>query len=150
MTGKKVDELAAKELPRFMLTNVGEEATLRVLTAPRVYGFLETESNIACRCEVLLNSDSANSMVIAPEHLMAINSTLYKGMVMELKKNDIIVDKHLECLVGLVWTIRVVEWIDGPKEKWTIDDVTKMPVAPKTLLVKLRKDLELKGKKDSK
>lgn len=145
MTNKKVDNRADLDLPFLVMPEKGESVTFRILTAPKQYntiGIDNEENIIGSRCEVLIN-DMIDSMVCVPEKLLIFNSTIYKGMLIELEKHNIVVDKHLECLVGRVWTIRGIQWLQGPKELWTIDAVTKLPVCPTTYSIALRKELEL-------
>lgn len=70
------------------------------------------------------------------------SGTIYKGILAEMMKAKIPVDKDLRCIVNRVFTIAGRQWVQAPKELWRQDEVTKRMVAPKTYAVALRMDLE--------
>jgi hypothetical protein len=144
MSNKKIDNWA-DNLPFLLMPEKGEAVNIRILTAPKQYnrfGIDNEENIIVSKCERLLNNiyGSIGSIASAPEQLVLF-STLYKEMLAELKKYNIAVDKDLNCIVGRVWTIKCISWLNGPKELWKINEFTKRPIAPKTYSITLRRDL---------
>lgn len=63
-----------------------------------------------------------------------LNKSIYSGMLTEMKKANVTVDKELKCFVGKVFTIVETVWNKPPKS---------LTVAPILFSVTLRKDLEM-------
>jgi hypothetical protein len=132
-----VDIASGGQLP---LPEKGESVNIRILTAPR----LVTNEKLPNK-----ESSSARCVIYGRESDLQydfwLSSTIYKGILAELKKAKIPVDDDLKCIVGHVFTIAGREWPNAPKEMWKIDEVTKKPIAPKTYSIALRQDLESKA-----
>ena len=123
------------------LPEKGESVNIRVLTAPkRVVNekLPNKEGMITSRC-VIFGKEAEL------QYDFIISSTIYKGILAEMKKAKIPVDDDLKCVVNRIFTVAGREWPNAPKEMFKIDDVTKRPVAPKTYSVALRLDLEAKA-----
>jgi len=123
------------------LPEKGESVNIRVLTAPkRVVNdkLPNKEGMITSRC-VIYGRESEL------QYDFIISSTIYKGILAEMKKAKIPVDDDLKCITNRVFTIAGREWPNAPKEMWKPDEVTKKLVAPKTYSVALRLDLEAKA-----
>lgn len=133
-----VDIATGGQLP---LPEKGESVNIKILTAPKYVPPNEKlpnkEGMITSRCVIFGKENELQYDVI-------LSSTIYKGMLAELKKNSIPVDSDMKCLMNRIFTIAGKEWPNAPKEMWKIDDFTKKPVAPKTYSVALRTDLESK------
>jgi hypothetical protein len=89
------------------LPKKGKELTIRIISSP----FVENGSYV-CNCE-LYNIDSFPKNEC--KQIIQINELMYKGMLAQLKKNNIYVDLHMKCLKR-VWTIEGKEWM-GPTYK---------------------------------
>jgi hypothetical protein len=122
------------------LPEKGESVNIRILGAPKHVvneKLPNKEGAITARCVIYGREADL-------QYDFWISSTIYKGLLAELKKAKIPVDDDLKCVVGRIFTIAGREWPNAPKEMFKIDDVTKKPVAPKTYSVALRLDLEAK------
>lgn len=123
------------------LPEKGESINIRVLTAPKhvINEKLPNKEGMnTSRCVIYGRESDL-------QYDFIISSTIYKGILAELKKAKVPVDEDLKCIINRVFTIAGREWPNAPKEMWKIDDVTKRPVAPKTYSVALRVDLEAKA-----
>lgn len=123
------------------LPEKGESVNIRILVAPkRVINdkLPNKEGMITSRCVIYGRETDL-------QYDFIISSTIYKGILAEMKKAKIPVDDDLKCVVNRVFTIAGRDWSNAPKEMWKIDDATKRPVAPKTYSVALRLDLEAKA-----
>lgn len=123
------------------LPEKGESVNIRVLTAPkRVVNdkLPNKEGMITSRCVIYGRESDL-------QYDFIVSSTIYKGILAEMKKAKIPVDDDLKCIVNRVFTIAGREWANGPKEMWKMDDITKKLVPPKTYSVALRLDLESKA-----
>ena len=130
-----VDIAAGGVLP---LPEKGESVNIRILSAPKAVlneKLPNKEGAISARCVIYGKETDL-------QYDFWISSTIYKGILAELKKAKIPVDDDLKCIVNRVFTIAGREWPNAPKEMFKIDDVTKKPVPPKTYSVALRLDLE--------
>ncbi len=133
-----VDIASGGTLP---LPEKGESVNIRFLRAPKHVAnekLPNKEGAISARC-VIFGRESELT------YDLWVSSTIYKGILAELKKAKIPVDDDLKCIVNRVFTIAGREWPNAPKEMFKIDDITKKPVAPKTYSVALRTDLEAKA-----
>lgn len=133
-----VDIASGGALP---LPEKGESVNIRVLSAPRHVAnekLPNKEGAFSARC-VIFGKEADM------QYDFWVSSTIYKGILAELKKNNIPADAELKCIVGRVFTIAGKEWPNAPKEMWKIDEFTHKPVAPKTYGVALRMDLEQKA-----
>lgn len=122
------------------LPEKGESVTIRILLAPKhvVNDKLPNRESITARCVVYGRESDL-------QYDFWISSTIYKGILAEMKKAKMPVDEDLKCIVGRIFTIAGRDWQNAPKEMFKIDDITKKPVAPKTYSVALRLDLEAKA-----
>lgn len=123
------------------LPEKGESVNIRILTVPkRVINekLPNKEGMITSRCVIYGRESDL-------QYDFIISSTIYKGILAEMKKAKIPADDDLKCVVNRVFTIAGREWPSAPKEMWKIDDSTKKPVSPKTYSVALRLDLEAKA-----
>lgn len=123
------------------LPEKGESVNIRILNAPRHVAnekLPNKEGAISARCVIYGRESDL-------QYDFWLSSTIYKGILAELKKAKIPVDDDLKCIVGRVFTIAGREWPNAPKEMFKIDEVTKKPLAPKTYSVALRTDLETKA-----
>lgn len=133
-----VDIASGGALP---LPEKGESVNIRVLAPPRHVSnekLPNKEGAFSARC-VIFGKESDM------QYDFWVSSTIYKGILAELKKNNVPADAELKCIVGRVFTIAGKEWPNAPKEMWKIDEFTHKPVAPKTYGVALRLDLEQKA-----
>jgi hypothetical protein len=120
------------------LPEKGESVNIRVLTVPkRVVNdkLPNKEGMITSRCVIYGREGEL-------QYDFIISSTIYKGILAEMKKAKIPVDDDLKCIVNHIFTIVGREWPNAPSQMFKIDDVTKKPVPPKTYSVALRLDLE--------
>ena len=122
------EKIAISKFPYLEMPNIGEDINIRTLTQPIRLTDNKGNQSFVAKCEVLINN-VANSMVLAPENLLKLTSVIYKGMLAEFAKNNIIADQELICMRGRVWTIKGVEW--------------KKSKPPITYKVVMRKDLEM-------
>jgi hypothetical protein len=123
------------------LPEKGESVNVRILSAPKHVineKLPNKEGAISARC-VIFGKESDL------QYDLWLSSTIYKGILAELKKNNIPIDSDLKCLVNRVFTIAGKEWPNAPREMFKIDEVTRKPIAPKTYGVALRLDLEAKA-----
>ena len=140
----KVEKMASVDIATggiLPLPEKGESVNIRVLTAPkRVINdkLPNKEGMITSRCVIYGREADL-------QYDFIISSTIYKGILAELKKAKVPVDDDLKCVVNRIFTVAGREWPSAPKEMWKIDDATKKPVAPKTYSVALRLDLEAKA-----
>ena len=138
----KIDKMASVNIAtggQLPLPEKGESVNIRILTPPK---YVHNEKlpgkdkdMYTSRCVIFGRETDLQYDII-------LSSTITKGILAELKKNNVPVDSDLKCIVNRVFTIAGKEWPSAPKEMWKIDDVTKRPVAPKTYSVALRTDLE--------
>lgn len=112
----------------------GESINVRILAPPERINDEQNNDIFVCRCQTLGN--------IKDHFWLHINSTIYKGVSIELKKANIHIDNDLKCMVGCIFTIVGREWFRAPKELWKPDEKTGELIPPKTFAVALRKDLE--------
>lgn len=122
------------------LPEKGDSVNIRILSPPKHVvneKLPNKEGAISARC-VIFGKESDL------QYDLWLSSTIYKGILAELKKNNIPTDNDLKCVVNRIFTIAGKEWPTAPKEMWKIDEVTKKPVAPKTYGVAIRLDLESK------
>ena len=137
----KIDKMASVNIAtggQLPLPEKGQSVNIRILTPPKHVvneKLPNKEGMITSRCVVYGHESDLQYDII-------LSSTIYKGILAELKKNNVPVDSDLKCIVNRVFTIAGKEWPSAPKEMWRIDDTTKRPVAPKTYSVALRLDLE--------
>jgi hypothetical protein len=137
----KIDKMASVNIAtggQLPLPEKGESVNIRILTAPKHVvneKLPNKEGMVTSRCVIFGRETDLQYDII-------LSSTIYKGILAELKKNNVPTDSDLKCIVNRVFTIAGKEWPSAPKEMWKIDDVTKRPVAPKTYSVALRTDLE--------
>lgn len=140
----KIDKMASVDIATggvLPLPEKGESINIRVLTVPkRVINdkLPNKEGMITSRC-VIYGRESEL------QYDFVISSTIYKGILAEMKKAKIPVDDDLKCVASRVFTIAGREWPSAPKEMWKPDEVTKKLVAPKTYSVALRLDLEARA-----
>ncbi len=87
---------------------------------------------VASRCQVL---------GIKQHFWLHINSIIYKGMLVEMKKAKIFVDEDLKCMVNCIFTIGGRRWFTAPRELWKVDKNLGYSVPPTTFCIALRKDL---------
>lgn len=123
------------------LPEKGDSVNIRILGVPKHVineKLPNKEGAISARCVVFGKENEL-------QYDLWLSSTIYKGMLAELKKNNIPIDSDLKCIVNRIFTIAGKEWPSAPKEMWRIDEVTKKPIAPKTYGVALRLDLEAKA-----
>lgn len=123
------------------LPEKGESVNIRILSAPKTVlneKLPNKEGAISARCVIYGKETDL-------QYDFWISSTIYKGILAELKKAKIPVDDDLKCIVNRVFTIAGREWPNAPKEMFRIDDATKKPVPPKTYSVALRLDLEARA-----
>lgn len=137
----KIDKMASVNIAtggQLPLPEKGQSVNIRILTAPKhvVNDKLPNkEGMITSRCVIYGREADVQYDIV-------LSSTIYKGILAELKKNSVPTDSDLKCIVNRVFTIAGKEWTTAPKEMWKIDEITKRPVAPKTYSVALRTDLE--------
>jgi hypothetical protein len=123
------------------LPEKGESVNIRILSPPKHVindKLPNKEGAITARCVIYGRESDL-------QYDFWLSSTIYKGVLAELRKGKIPVDDDLKCIVGRVFTIAGREWPHAPKEMFKIDEVTKKPIAPKTYSVALRTDLEAKA-----
>ena len=133
-----VDIATGGQLP---LPEKGESINIRILTAPKHVvneKLPNKEGMITARCVIFGKENDL-------QYDLILSSTIYKGVLAEMKKSKIPVDSDLKCVVNRVFTIAGKEWPNAPREMWRVDDLTKKPIAPKTYSVALRLDLESKA-----
>jgi len=141
---EKINKMASVDIATggvLPLPEKGESINVVILSAPKHIvneKLPNKEGAISTRC-VIYGKESDL------QYDMWLSSTIYKGILAELKKNKIPADADLKCIVNRVFTIAGKEWPNAPKEMWTIDEFTHKPVAPKTYGVALRLDLEQKA-----
>lgn len=111
----------------------GESINVRILAPPERIEDEQNNDIFVCRCQTLGN--------IKDHFWLHINSTIYKGLLTELKKAKISVDDDLKCIVGCIFTIGCREWFNAPRDVWKSDEKTGKLVPPRTLCIALRKDL---------
>lgn len=139
----KIDKMASVDIASggvLPLPEKGESANIRVLTAPKHVineKLPNKEGMITSRCVIYGRESDL-------QYDFIISSTIYKGILAEMKKAKIPADDDLKCIVGHIFTIAGREWPNAPKEMWKLDEVTQKLVAPKTYSVALRLDLEAK------
>ncbi len=137
----KIDKMATVNIAtggQLPLPEKGQSVNIRILTAPKHVKndtLPNKEGMITSRCVIFGRETELQYDIV-------LSSTIYKGILAELKKNNVPTDGELKCIVNRVFTIAGKEWSSAPKEMWKIDDVTKRPIAPKTYSVALRTDLE--------
>lgn len=120
------------------LPEKGESVNIRILAPPKHVlneKLPNKEGAISARCVIFGKEEDL-------QYDFWLSSTIYKGILAELKKAKIPVDDDLKCIVGHIFTIAGRDWPNAPKEMFKIDDITKKPVPPKTYSVALRLDLE--------
>lgn len=141
----KIDKMASVDIASggiLPLPEKGESVNIRMLTAPKLV------TN-----EKLPNPDkkswTSRCVIYGKEADLQydfwVSSTIFKGVLAEMKKAKIPVDDDMKCVVGHIFTIAGREWPNAPKEMWRVDEVTQKLVAPKTYSVALRLDLEAKA-----
>ncbi len=131
----EVDIASGGQLP---LLEKGESITIKFVTAPKHVlneKLPNKEGAITARCVVHRREDGLT-------YDLWISSTIYKGLLTELKKAKVPVDNDLTCIVGRIFTIVGKDWHSAPKDMWKINEVTKKPESPKTYGISLRTDLE--------
>ena len=137
----KIDKMASVNIAtggQLPLPEKGESINIRILTPPKHVvneKLPNKEGMVTSRCVIFGRETDLQYDII-------LSSTIYKGILAELKKNNVPTDGDLKCIVNRVFTIAGKEWPSAPKEMWRIDDLTKRPVAPKTYSVALRTNLE--------
>lgn len=134
-----VDIASGGALP---LPEKGESVNIRVLSPPRYVPPNEKlpnkDGSYSARCVIF-------GKEVDLQYDFWVGATIYKGILAELKKNNIPTDAELKCIIGRIFTIVGRDWPNAPKEMWKIDEFTHKPVAPKTYGIALRLDLEQKA-----
>jgi|SRR3972149_1609836 len=137
----KIDKMASVNIAtggQLPLPEKGQSVNIRILSPPKHVAnekLPNKEGMIVSRCVIFGRETEV-------QYDLILSSTIYKGILAELKKNNVPTDSDLKCIVNRIFTIAGKEWGSAPKEMWRIDDLTKRPVAPKTYSVALRLDLE--------
>lgn len=140
----KIDKMANVDIASggvLPLPEKGESVNIRILTAPKKVTndkLPQKEGAWTSRC-VIYGRESEL------QYDFWVSSTIFKGILAEMKKAKIPVDDDLKCVVGRVFTLAGREWPSAPKEMWKPDEVTHKLIAPKTYSVALRLDLESKA-----
>lgn len=117
-----VDKLFIDERKPFLpMPNIGEYIRIKILSSPKVVDSRFNENGmLTIRCKV------AGSNYLPPqsddlecdEYDLIITSTIYKGMINELRDYRIPVDDDMKCIVGLNFAIEGIEWLSAPKHFW--------------------------------
>lgn len=90
------------------LPDIGSEITFRILSPPKYYSDIYRDHGmIGFLCDILNNGDSDNigNDKGGGDNLMIINSSVYKGMIAQLRKYNITIDSYLKCLTEKAWTV---------------------------------------------
>ena len=85
----------------------GEEITMRITNRPFPRREVESGKTTYVVLAQLYKLEQVPAIGTGRE--IILNRRIYKGMLAELKKNNISIDENLECLTK-VWTITGIEW----------------------------------------
>lgn len=137
---EKIDNMAKNDIAsggQLPLPGIGEHVNIKYIGSPRL---VENEKMaggkaFVARCVIFGEDDGLQFDVFLP-------STIYKGMLAELKKFNVEVDDDMKCIVHRVFTVSGKQWDTAPKEMWRDDPLSGRPVPPKTYNTALRPDLE--------
>lgn len=99
-----------KTIPFLPMPGIGEHVTIKILSTPKVVDSRFNENGmIITRCK-LIGYES--------EYNLIISSTIYNGMIDELRNYRVQIDDDMKCIVGLNFAITGIEWLSAPKHFW--------------------------------
>lgn len=114
------------------MPGIGKHVTIKILSPPKIVDSrFDKNGMITARCK-LIGYDS--------EYDLILTSTIYKGMINELREHRIPIDDDMKCTVGMNFAIAGIEWLSAPKHFW------KNSRPPKIYSVKLILDKDYMGK----
>lgn len=112
------------------LPEKGESVNIRIIEKPRY-----VNDKIFVRCVIYGRETDL-------QYDLYMSTTIYKGIIAEIRREKIPVDDDLKCIVEHVFTIAGRDWYTAPREMWRFDKMTKKYVPPKIYAVGIRLDLE--------
>lgn len=125
-----------------MLPDIDESIDIIILEVPRQVKLINEEDKIVVARSMNI-SDFHNELQqngcikFEEQEDLYITSTIYKGMLNELKKAKLSIDDDFKCIVNRRWVITCKEWINAPQHMLKLDEKTEKLMLPKTYAIKL-------------
>lgn len=131
----------SKSMEFLPMPDIGESVTVKTLSSPKIVKsrFNVNERMLIVRCS-LIDYDIYDPRYDGKEYNLIITSTIYKGMITELRRNQIVIDGDgdMKYIVNLIFKISGIKWLSAPRDLWKIS--RGKIVAPKIYSVELLPD----------